>query len=364
MLPVKSRSLGIRRYRWYAHQTAVDRRRQIVELIVLLIAVVITHTIAMVVFEGLSPGDALWLTMTTMTTVGYGDLSATSLAGRIVTVVLIYLLGIFLLAQIAGEWIDFRIARRERMRTGQWRWHMKDHIVIINTPEKHGARYLRVLAEQIRRTPLLQDCPIEVLSSSFADGLPQELSALGVVLRHGYPEGRTDLADVDVESARFVLLLAVDEADYRSDSLSLDVLDQLKQFDIKGYVVSECVLESNRARLAEHGADAVIRPVRAYPELMVRAMAAPGSETIFEDLFQHEGNHTRRYDVRFEGHPWRDIAARVLAAGFGTPIAFQAVDGAIVINPKPDLVATGKAIFVIAHQDSRPEPERLQSCVT
>ena len=34
------------------------------------------HTVAMMSFEKLSFGDSLWLTLTTATTVGYGDLSA------------------------------------------------------------------------------------------------------------------------------------------------------------------------------------------------------------------------------------------------------------------------------------------------
>ncbi len=318
---------------------------------------------SMVVFEGLSFSDAIWLTLTTMTTVGYGDFSAQTVVGRLTTILLMFFLGIFLLAQIVGEWIDFRIDRQEKMRKGLWRWDMKDHIVIINTPERDGARYLRTLVEQIRGTPKLNDDPIEVLSSEFPEGLPVEISSMGVVLHHGRPEGRTDLADVDIEQAKFIVILAVNTIEYRSDSLTLDILDQLKSFNLSGYIVSECVQETNRARFRSHGANAVIRPVRAYPELMVRALAAPGTEAILEDLFQHAGNHTRRYDVSFEDKHWGDMASKLLLEGLGTPMGYLDTQETIVTNPPPDSRVSGNAIFVVASQNSPPDPQKVATCI-
>ncbi|HEX5677899.1 MAG TPA: potassium channel family protein [Alcanivorax sp.] len=88
------------------------------------------HTTAMVVFEGLSWDDALWLTLTTLTTVGYGDLSAATPAGRLTTVLLLYVAGITLLAQLASDYIDHRLKRKEYMLKGRWRWNMKDHLLI------------------------------------------------------------------------------------------------------------------------------------------------------------------------------------------------------------------------------------------
>ena len=352
-----------RRFNWYSSQTTDDRRRKILQLLLLLLALASANSLAMVIFEDLPIADAVWLTLTTITTVGYGDFSAVSVMGRLVTILLLFFLGIFLLAQIVGEWIDFRIARQERMRKGLWRWDMKDHIVIINTPEVNGARYLRILVEQIRSTPQLEDYPIEILSANFTDGLPSDISAMGVVLHHGKPEGRTDLADVDIQLATFIVLMAVDTSDYRSDSLTLDILDQLKSFEIKGYVVAECVQEANRHRLKSYGADAVIRPVRAYPELMVRALAAPGTEAILEDLFQHAGNHTRRYDVEFADKSWGEMASKLLLQGLGTPMGYLDQDNQIVTNPSPELQVSGSAIFVIASQDSPLQPEKVATCI-
>ena len=186
---------------------------------------------------------------------------------------------------------------------------------------------------------------------------------LGVVLHRGHPEGVSSLADVNVDAARFIILMAEDTNDFRSDSLTLDVLDQLSEFDRKGYIIAECVQESNRDRLFKHGANAVIRPVRAYPELVVRAMAAPGTETILEDLFKYEGSHPRRYDVEFQKQPWGEMASRLLQNGLGTPLGYLGLDGRIVVNPEPGQVVSGEALYLMVTHNSDYKPDQVRELV-
>ena len=95
-----------------------SRLRQVFFWLLVLTAL---HTTAMMLFEGLRWDDALWLTLTTLTTVGYGDLSAATPAGRVATVLLLYVAGITLLAQLASDYIDHRLKRKEYMLKGRWR---------------------------------------------------------------------------------------------------------------------------------------------------------------------------------------------------------------------------------------------------
>ncbi len=88
----------------------------------------------MMVVESLSLWEATWLTLTTITTVGYGDLAADSFVGQIATVAFLYIPGIALLGQFLGDYVDYRITSREQRLQGLWRWNMKDHILILNTP--------------------------------------------------------------------------------------------------------------------------------------------------------------------------------------------------------------------------------------
>lgn len=240
---------------------------------------------------------------------------------------------------------------------------MKDHILIVNSPERDGVRYLRLLVEQIRHTPALEDLPIQVFSDSFPEGLPNELTQWGVVQHLGEPEGRESLTEVDVEDASFIIVMAVNTLSIRSDSLTLDILEKLSSLKIKGHVIAECVQDENRERFLKHGANAVIRPMRAYPELMVRAMAAPGTEVILEDLFNHEGAHPKRFDLDIPAQPWGELAARLLLAGLGTPIGYMDTEQAVVTNPDARHQANGTGIFLMVNQDTVPSIEDVQHCV-
>ena len=102
MLKIKNEIWRRRRHRWYSAQTSNDRRIQIFRLFAVLLGLVVANVSAMMFFEKLSLEDAIWLTMTTITTVGYGDMSATTTFGRLATILLMYLVGIFLLALFVG----------------------------------------------------------------------------------------------------------------------------------------------------------------------------------------------------------------------------------------------------------------------
>ena len=51
-------------------------------------AVIAAHVVAMVALEGMTIFEAIWLTATTIVTVGYGDLSAKTELGRVATMLL------------------------------------------------------------------------------------------------------------------------------------------------------------------------------------------------------------------------------------------------------------------------------------
>ncbi|ODS24596.1 hypothetical protein AB835_03170 [Candidatus Endobugula sertula] len=81
----------------------------------ILFIILLSHTLIIQYFENMSFADSIWLSVTSITTVGYGDFSAASLEGRTATILLIYIVGIWLLAQLAGDFIEYRADKREKM---------------------------------------------------------------------------------------------------------------------------------------------------------------------------------------------------------------------------------------------------------
>jgi len=317
----------------------------IVNSILLLSVVFALHIGLMMFYEGLSFGDATWLTFTTATTVGYGDISASTTQGRFATVFLIYLMGIFILAKVVGDYFDYRLMVRDKKTKGHWSWNMQNHIVILNSPTHSGERYLQRLIEQFRVSANYKSTEIYLLTRQFPQGLPDFISQLDNVVHYsGDPSNPQDLEAVCIADASEVIVLAKDENDESSDGHTFDILHRLKDLKVDASVLAECVDDKNRNRLEIAGANIVIRPIRAYPEMIVRAFDAPGSERIIENMFNSEDDEYRRYDVEIKDMSWCDVVTRLITHDVGIAVAYIERDSNnMVYNPpahaKPDIQA-------------------------
>lgn len=329
----------------------------------LLLVLVMIHTVAMMYLEGMAFGDAMWLSVTTVTTVGYGDLSASSWQGRLVTTICMYAIAISLMAQLAGEFIDYRLLSQDKKTRGQWMWgDMNDHILIINTPDENTERYLFQLIEQMRKTPALERYPIQILTRKFEQGLPDAVADMGVVHFSGVAENSSNLSAVNVQHAKHILLLAKDPNNPISDSLTFDVLYRIKEIGTEATLLVEVSQDVNRERMISFGADVVIRPVRAYPELLVRAMVEPGTEVVLENLFTHDEDHMVRVDLAFENRTWSEIVCGFVNGGAGVPMAYINKDG-VHCNPLPDAECSGTGIITLVNECQEVSPEMVAKCL-
>jgi len=345
-----------------ARELHLDLGVKVRRLLVLLLLLSVIHVVAMMALEGMTAGDAAWLTLTTLTTVGYGDYSAATPMGRLATVLLLYIVGITMLAQLASDYIDYRLERRQRMLQGRWEWNMKNHMLIVNTPKQNTVTYLERLITQVRETPEFAELPVQLLTNAFGDGLPQSLRDLGVVHRHDTPDRDEAWEAVNLASARYVVVLAHDHHDRRTDSLTFDIAHRaFERIDpARTYVVAECVDDLNRPRLQALGVHSVVRPIRAYPELVVRAIIAPGVEQVMENLFTHRGDHAQRYDLEIKGMRWADIVSALIQQDWGTAMAYVAGNGEVVCNPPAQQNIDAKGLLLLVREGREPKPDELR----
>ncbi|MEA1832592.1 ion channel [Methylobacterium durans] len=339
-----------------------DLRNRIRFALVGLLILVGLHVVSMVAFEHLGLGEAIWLTFTTITTTGYGDYSAKTTAGRASTIVLIYLSGIFLLTQAASAFFEFRILRRERKRRGEWRWDMRDHIVFVNAPADEPGDYLRRLLDQLHRSHAhFAAVPSLVLTEAFPDGLPPDLEDDPLIVQL---KGRFDdpaaLDAAGVDQAQVLVILAENEGDRLSDSRTFDIIHRLRERGITARIIAECVDDLNRERLKRAGASAIVRPLRGYPEMIVRAIVAPGTEWIIERLFSSEGDECLRFEVVVEGLTWSRVVRAVLEANYGTPVGYADGQGQFHSNPPPQAPIAATALFILVDETQKPTNGALQ----
>lgn len=337
----------------------LDQRRTVVRTGTFLVLMVVLHTLAMIQLEGMPLRDALWLTLTTVTTVGYGDVSADTVPGRIATVVLLYMGAIYVMVETARTYFVMRGERRTRMLQGRWRWKMKDHILLLNIPIDNPEQYLCRLVAEFRASHRLCGLPMLIVTDRFPGGLPETLLDMGAVHYHGSAIDPADLAAAGAKEAAIIVVLAKKENDKASDGRTFDVLHRLRDLGARGRILAECVADSNRKRLEEAGATIVIRPLRGYPEMIVRALVAPGAEYIMEDLFNSRGNECWRYDVRVDGIRWSDVVRTLAEHDIGVPIGYrQASDRSTRVNPAADCLVEADKLFVLVREgNSRPDRE-------
>jgi voltage-gated potassium channel len=350
------------RQRWSSYRrllAPVDMRRSLLRSGIYLGAIIAFHTLAMIEFEGMAFGDAVWLTLTTMTTVGYGDRVAETFWGRASTVFLIYVGGIFVLFHTAADYFEYRSERKALMIKGLWRWKMRNHVLIMGGPNINQEQFLFRLVTDLHESEEFCDCPVEKLTIRFPDGLPPSLQRLGLILHAGYPNDPDDIAATDVDKAAAIIVLAHQEDDMRSDARTFDRVSLARELGAKGRMLAECVKDGNRPRMKKAGADIVVRPIRFYPEILVRALTSPGSSEILENIFTSHGDVCVRVEVLTKGLRWADISRGIMEANMGTAIGYEdAGDGTIQCNPPPEARIDASALHVIARQGNFPSASK------
>ena len=354
-----------RRYLRFTRHVAGAIRRRLLRVVLLFAGLFIVHVAAMMTAEDFDMLEAVWLTMTTATTVGYGDISAETPIGRLATMLCMYLFGIFLLAQAASDLFDYRALLRERRRRGEFRWrNMKDHLLIVNVPSQDAEHYLARLVDHVRRTPALADIPIQLLTPHYADGLPAELVDAGVTHYNGVAENSDNLTAANAHEASHIIVIADEPFDARSDAHTYDILSRLNARKGGAHVVvAEVVDDANRARILAAGATTTVRPIRAYPELVVRALAAPGVEQVLENLFTHESDHLARFDAPFSNLRWGDVLVSFVNGGAGVPMAYVDTAGTVHTNPHHDDVCSGSAIVGLVDETQTVTREKVVACL-
>ena len=125
------------------------RRRKVGVTLVLtaLLASIVGNDMTFYFFESaarpeLSVGDSFWYSMISITTIGYGDLSATTIGSRIGTIIFITVVGLTAFTAWAGMIINWLIDLQHKERTGMGWLFVKEHILIINYPNESRVRQI------------------------------------------------------------------------------------------------------------------------------------------------------------------------------------------------------------------------------
>lgn len=227
-------------------------------------------------------GDGLWWAIVTLTTVGFGDITPETVAGKVVGAVLM-VAGMFNLALFAGIVGNTLLHAVLSIREEQFRMSgILDHLVICGYDP--GARLLldAILAEvDVERTPVVL----------FAEGeRPGDLPPALMWVR-GDPTKESELDKVRLTHAGSVIVVgARDTSPQNADANTILTVFTLRSHLAKKtesearqrpvYIVAEILDAENVDHARTAGADEVIETTRLGFALLAHSVTTPGSGAV------------------------------------------------------------------------------------
>ncbi|MBX9655175.1 potassium channel protein [bacterium] len=262
----------------FRHSTSPDEvsfAGRLVRLVVILSLLPLIGTIGFMLIEDWHPFDALYMSMITLTTVGYGEVHPLSTPGR--TFVMIYLvvgLGLFLycLSQV-GEMVVRTEMRSwlERQRMGTAIKSMRDHFIVCGFG-RMGRALCRALADD--HLPFLViDTDEKALASAAEEGW---------ACQYGDVTDDRILIEAGIDRARGLATVLSSDAD------NLFVVMSARLISPKLQIIARASEESSGAKMRKAGANRVISIYHAGAMKMAHLLARPNLEDFFE-VFSTKG---------------------------------------------------------------------------
>jgi voltage-gated potassium channel len=313
----------------------------------LLFGLVMFGTAGYVLIEGWSFLDALYMTVTTVATVGFREVNPLSTGGRIFTLFLIVFgVGVFFyafaaLVQIAVEGEVGRMLGVTRMKAKIG--GLREHYILCG--------FGRV-GEEIARELRARGTPFVVV-----DANPE---ALGRARRHSHllveGDATSDVTLEDAGIAHAACLLAASDSDSGNTYITLTA----KALNPDVFVIARVGQPENESKMRRAGADRVISPYMLAGRRMVLSALQPLMVDFVDTLSR--GRHGEQILVELEvaedsclaAVPVREVRDLCPSA---TILGIQKEDGRLIVTPPPDQVlAVGDQLMVFGEEE---ELERL-----
>lgn len=215
--------------------------------------------------------DAVYYASVTVTTTGYGDITAVSDGARLATILLITPARILFLILVVGTTVEVLTEQsRRQYLTKRWRQRVNDHYVICG----FGATGSAAAADLVRRG--IDPSRIVAVDSS-AEAVA-DATATGYAAVHGDATENAVLRQAAVDRARAVIV-----APNRDDTAVLVTLT-VRELNPAAHIVAGGREQENLHLLRQGGADEVVDATAAVGRMLGIATHAPSAVRVLDDL--------------------------------------------------------------------------------
>lgn len=320
----------------------IIRSRKRVTLALLLLGVVAVGTLGYVVITRCSVLDGLYMTVISVTTVGYREVMPLSGVGKVFTIFLIITgLGIvfYFLETIVEDTMEGRIRKilgRRKMQRNLAR--MKNHVVVAGFGR---------MGEVVCRD--LEQCRIDFV---IVERDPQRFAAAeerGYNVLNANATEEDALKAAGIDKARSFLSILSDDADNIFAVLSA------REINPALVIITRAMDTVNEKKLFKAGATRVVSPYELSSHRIVRMVQKPNVVDFFDTVLDASGygltleEHLVAAESELEGRVIREAGLR---EKWNAVVVAVRRGGQMIFNPGPDFVlARGDILILMGERD-------------
>lgn len=258
--------------------------------------------------------DALYWSIVSVTTVGYGDLAPITAAARVVSVLM--LLAFMALMPVVGATItSIYVSKKIKEERGLETITFSEHIVICGW-NNNGHNVLAGIQEQDPQTPVVI---VGELDQDHFENIMNAFPQLNLHYVRGKHTNEAPLRRANVRHARVALVMISYSMDslMRSDETAVLTVLTLRELGPNLRIVAECFASSYRGHLRHAGADRVIVSGELDSFMITAAALSPGLDTSLKDAMTFGvGNDLWTVPIppEYVGRTFKDLALEWLTA--------------------------------------------------
>jgi len=327
-------------------KTNIQHSHHLTSALILMVLIVVVGVLGYIYIEDYPFVDALYMTIITVATVGYGEVHKLSDPGKIFTIFLIVSsLGIFAysvsnIAIYAVEGIFANYFRENKLK--RMIKKMEDHVIVCGFG-RNGREVALNLAEENQKFIIIEQK--ESVGNFITEHFPDYIYTIGdatqeeVLLQAGVKKAKAIITTLPIDADNIYIILTAREFNP----------------DIK--IISRASEEHADGRLIRAGADKVIMPDKIGGQRMAKLVTQPDTIEFLEYIILQSGNEISLTEVPCENidkcHLSKTIGELDVRKAIGINIiGIKTKEGSYIFNPTPDLrVKSTDKLFVLGTRE-------------
>ena len=332
----------------------MERKSHFTFSLILTASLVLIGTSGYMIIEGWPVSDAIYMTIITLATVGYGEVHQVSGVGRIFTIFLI-VAGVGYFMYVVGLLVQFLVEDRIRVILGRRKLDkqiakLKEHYIICG----YG-RIGRVLARYLTERYL------NVVIIEKNESRQAAMDEDGVLYLMGEATDESLLLRAGIKDAKGLITAVATDA----DNVFLTLI--AKQLNPGLFIVARAIQNTAKRTIQAAGANKVISPYDLGARRMAHAILRPTVIRFLELAFTDENTDVQVEEIRVHSTS-RLLNVALKDSGIRQQLdliilTIKKADDTMIFNPKADTrIETDDTLVVVGRAKSVSQLEQMMRC--